>query len=47
MNGVYIKFLGEKDTLSRDNNSQNSFCLPSEKGSTLKGKNLLGTNSFL
>ena len=37
------------DTLSGEVTLSKVFCLPSEKGSTLKGKNLLpvGANSFL
>ena len=37
------------NTLSGDAGMLKLFCLPSEKGSTLKGKNLLhqGANSFL
>ena len=37
------------DTLSREETLSALFCLPPEKGSSLKGKNLLpmGANSFL
>ena len=37
------------DTLSREKTLSALFCLPPEKGSNLKGKNLLplGANSFL
>ena len=37
------------DTFSEEATPSKLFCIPSEKGSTLKGKNLLpmGANSFL
>ena len=41
--------LNSIDTLIREATLSNCFCLPSEMGSTLKGKNLLplGPDSFL
>ena len=44
----YIVFLRGVNTLSGEATQSNCFCLPSEKGSALNGKNLLpmGANSF-
>ena len=41
INGMKVVSLKEMDTLSEGATLSNCFSLPSEKGSTLKGKNLL------
>ena len=43
---VHIQFKGNRYTSRGDNSVKIVFCLPSEKGSTLKGKNLLLGSKF-
>ena len=46
---MWITYIKGMDTLSGEATLGKLFCLPSEKGSILKGNNLLplGANSFL
>ena len=42
---MYLPYLRGMNTLSGETTLSKLFCLPSEKGSTLKGKNLLPIGS--